>query len=443
MYNRGMRLNRTGVWSPIWLVALTAGLCAQNAAPPVPQTEPAAQRPTFRVQIDLVSSDVVVHDEKGNFVSDLTKDQFEVFEDGVRQTIASMTMSHGGRVTNVLAPPPAPPPEGIILPPSRRTNDVSGRIFVFLVDDLHLEFGSTIRVREIFKKISKNLVHDGDMFAMVSTGTSSIAVAMTYDRKRLDESIEKITGGELRPSDIIDGPANSEGPTEVRHRAHVAFETVYDVLQHLEQVHNRRKALVYVSDGYHFNPFLEARMGLMDPNSPFLQNTMLRMMNDVDKNNPDGGGQILGQDPVARYQARETGVFADADLARELGEVTRAANRANTTIYTLDPRGLIGQPDIDQTVDPQQWLDFVRTTQNSLRVLAEETGGIAIVNMNDFDKGLKQIDADSSDYYVLGYYSTNPDPLKRQRKIDVRVTRPGMSVFFRKDYVLRPVLTAK
>jgi VWFA-related protein len=440
MYNFAMHLNRSGFWSPVWLMALTAGLCAQNAAPPVSPADAAGQRPTFRVQIDLVSSDVVVHDEKGNFVSDLTKDEFEIFEDGVKQTIASMTMSHGGRVTNVLAPPPAPPAEGIILPPTRRTNDVSGRIFVFLVDDLHLQFHSTVRVREIFKKISKTLVHDGDMFAIVSTGTSSIAVGMTYDKKRLDESIEKIIGGELRPSDIIDGPANSEGPTEVRHRAHVAFETVYDVLGHLEQVRDRRKVLVYVSDGYHFNPFVDARMGLMDPNSPFLQNTMLRTINDIDKNS---GNSIIGQDANARYQARETGVFADADLARELGEVTRAANRANTTIYTIDPRGLIGQPDIDQPVDPQQWNDFVRTTQDSLRVLAEETGGIAIVNMNDFDKGLKQIDADSSDYYVLGYYSSNPDQLKRQRKIDVRVMRPGMSVFFRKDYVLRPVSTAR
>ncbi|OFV89573.1 MAG: hypothetical protein A3G76_14760 [Acidobacteria bacterium RIFCSPLOWO2_12_FULL_65_11] len=435
-----MRLNRSGVWTTVWLVALTAGLCAQSAAPAVRPSQAASQVPTFRLQIDLVRSDIVVRDDRGNFVSDLTKDEFEIFEDGVKQAVVSMTMSHGGRVTNLLAPPPAPPPEGIILPPTRRTNDVSGRIFVFLVDDLHLQFHNTVRVREIFKKISKTLIHDGDQFAIVSTGTSSIAVGLTYDRKRLDESIEKIIGGELRPSDIIDGPANSDGPTEVRHRAHVAFATVYDVLLHLEQVRDRRKAFVYVSDGYHFNPFSDARMGLMDPNSPFLQNSMLRTINDLDKSD---GNTILGQDPVARYQARESGVFADADLARELGEVTRAANRANTTIYTIDPRGLIGQPDIDQAVDPQQWNNFVRTTQDSLRVLAEETGGIAIVNMNDFDKGLKQIDADTSDYYVLGYYSSNPDPLRRQRKIDVRVRRPGMSVFFRKDYVFRPVLTQR
>ena len=65
--------------------------------------------------------------------------------------------------------------------------------------------------------------------------------------------------------------------------------------------------------------------------------------------------------------------------------------------------------DIDEQVDPQQWNDFVRKSQDSLRVLAEETGGIAVVNQNDFDKALKRIDAETSDYYVLGYYSKNPD----------------------------------
>ena len=66
----------------------------------------------------------------------------------------------------------------------------------------------------------------------------------------------------------------------------------------------------------------------------------------------------------------------------------------------------------------------MRDTQDSLRVLAEETGGFAVVNQNDFDKALKRIDAETSDYYVLGYYSTNPDPLRRTRKLEVKTTRP-------------------
>jgi hypothetical protein len=72
-------------------------------------------------------------------------------------------------------------------------------------------------------------------------------------------------------------------------------------------------------------------------------------------------------------------------------------------------------------------------------VLAEETGGIAVVNQNDFDKALKRIDNETSDYYVIGYYSTNPDPLKRTRKVDIKVTRKDLTVFSRRSYSLRPL----
>jgi hypothetical protein len=71
-------------------------------------------------------------------------------------------------------------------------------------------------------------------------------------------------------------------------------------------------------------------------------------------------------------------------------------------------------------------------------VLAEQTGGIAIVNQNDFDKGLKRIDNETSDYYVLGYYSSNPDPTRRTRRIEVRTTRPGVAIKARESYSLRP-----
>jgi len=81
----------------------------------------------------------------------------------------------------------------------------------------------------------------------------------------------------------------------------------------------------------------------------------------------------------------------------------------------------------------------VRKSQDSLRVLAEETGGIAVVNQNDFDKALKRIDAETSDYYVLGYVSKNPDPTKRRRQVEVKVARAKLQVWARKEYVLKPL----
>ncbi len=424
-----MGLKMNGFWSTALLVVLAAGLSAQTPAQTPAAT--AQDKPTFRLQVDLVTNDIVVRDEKGNFVSDLKQGEFEIFEDGVKQDITSMTVVTGGKVNNLLAPPPPPPPEGIILPPTKPRTDVSGRIFLFFVDDLHLGFHNTGRVRDLFKRISKELVHDGDMFGIVSSGPSSIAVDMTYDRTRLDEAIKKIAGNELAPTDIINGPSGADGPSEVRYRAHVAFSTVNDVLANLESVHNRRKALIYVSDGYDFNPFQDARLGLMDPNSPFAQNEFRRNENQT---NSDGSTT----DPFTQQQ-KQSEQFADADLARELGDLTRTANRANVTMYTIDPRGLVGMGDIDQQVDPSQWAEFVRKSQDSLRVIAEETGGIAVVNQNDFSKALKRIDAETSDYYVIGYYSKNPDAQKRRRNIEVRVNRAGQKwqVWSRKEYVLK------
>ena len=211
--------------------------------------------------IDLVTTDVIARDGRDQFVADLTKDEIEIYEDGVKQDLASMTLVHGGRVINLQAPPPPPAQEGIILPTARPRNDAAGRIFLIIVDDLHLDFRNTGRIRDLFKRISRTLVHEGDMFGIVSTGPSSLAIDLTYDHKILDEAIKKITGNGLKPADIIQGQDGAEGPAEVRYRAHVAFSTARDIVTQLERITNRRKAVVWVSNGFDFNPFAESRLG--------------------------------------------------------------------------------------------------------------------------------------------------------------------------------------
>jgi VWFA-related protein len=437
-----MTLKQNGFWSTAMWVAVIAGLSAQAPAPAPAPTQPPpgqSQTPTFRVQIDAVTMDVVVKDEGGRFVGDLTKDEFEIYEDGVKQDVASLTVVAGGRATNVLEAPPPAALEGIILPPMKRVNDTSGRIFLFFVDDLNLQFQGTGRVRELFKKISKQLVHEGDLFGIVSSGPSSISQDMTYDRKRLDEAINKMTGDGLKPSEIINTGSGSEGPTELKYRAHVAFQTMLEGLNNLEKVHNRRKALVWVSEGYDFNPFQGSRLGLLGPNSPFTQNEFNTTQQQMQNNSSTPGGSQYNPatDPTVQQQ-QQSEEFSDAELASDLHELTRTANRANTTIYTIDPRGLVAGGDIEEQVDTQEWNDYVRKTQDSLRALAEDTGGLALVNQNDFDKGLKRIDAESSDYYVLGYYSSNPDPTKRRRQVAIKVTRPKLSVTSqRTEYTLK------
>ncbi len=392
------------------------------------QKPPEQPRAQFRATVELVTQDVIARDATGQFMADLKPGEFQVLEDGVPQKVISMVLVHGGRTYNELTAPPPPPQEGIILPPSKPTNDAAGRIFLIFVDDLHLDFQNTGRIRALFKKIAKELIHEGDMFGIVSTGPSSLSVQLTYDRSRLDEAIKKISGNGLKPTDIIQGPEGAEGPTEVRYRAHVAFSTAYDIMKNLATVHNRRKAFIYVSNGYDFNPFPAARSGT----DPIYANTT-----GGDPYGTGGSGSTLVNTDTNPFE-NQGQQFAEADLARELAELTREANRANATIYTIDPRGLVGGPDLDQQVDPTEWYNYIRTSTDSLRVLAEETGGIAVVNQNNFDKALQRIDAETSDYYVLGYYSSNPDPTKRTRRIEVKVDRPGAQVWSRKSYTLPP-----
>ena len=431
------------VSAAVALLAAGGALQAQNAppTPPKPATtqEPTADKPVIapvqqggviRRSFDIVSTDVIVRDNKGQFIADLGKNDFEVYEDGVKQDLISFILTHGGRVYNSTPAPAAPVMEGIILPPSRPTNDAAGRIWLIFVDDLHLDFPNTGRIKDLFKKISNELVHEGDMFGIVSTGPSSLAIDLTYDRKRLTEAIDKISGAGLKPNEILEAPVGAEGPSEVRYRAHVAFDTAYNIMKTLESVHNRRKAFVYVSNGYDFDPFSETRKKEAEDK--------WKEMNPNAGNSDDGSGNNSDANDTNPF-LQKGNQFSFADLANELSELTREANRANTTIYTIDPRGLVGMPDLDQKVDMMDFQNYIRTSQDSLRVLAEQTGGFATINQNDFMKALKRIDAETSDYYVLGYYSSNPDPTQRKRKVEIKVAnRPNVEMRYRTEYTLRP-----
>jgi VWFA-related protein len=394
-----------------------------------PQQQQQQTQPTFRATAELVTTDVIVRDTKSDqFIADLKPTDFDVFEDGVKQELASMVLIHGGRAYNTLAPPPAPVQEGIILPVARPTNDAAGRVFLLFVDDLHMDFQQTPRIRELFRKMLKNLIHDGDMWGMVSTGTSSISIDLTYDRALLDDAINRISGNGLKPTEIIKGQEGADGPVELRYRAHVAFTTANQLMSNLEKLHNRRKAVIWVSSGYDFNPFEKSRLKeQLGPCDDSGSGDSSSQSNCVSAN-----GRV---DPNLAPQGSQ---FADAELVRDMAEVTRSANRANATLYTIDPRGLVAGSDIGENLDPVEWDRYVSKTVDSLRTIADLTGGFAVVNQNDFDKALKRIDAETSDYYVLGFYSSNPDPLRRTRRIEVVTKRDGVKVWSRTSYSLRP-----
>lgn len=380
----------------------------------------AAQQPTFRAGVTLVTTDVIVRNDRGQFVADLTRDNFTVLEDGQPQRIESFSLVQGGRTFNLLTPGAAPAPEGIVLPPSRpRASDTAGRVLLILVDDLHFEPELTPHVRRLIQTIVDTLLHDGDLAAVVSTGPSYIEVGPTYDRKLIAEAANKIRGSGYTPTDIFKMLENSQGPGDIRSRAHMAFYTAYNILAQLESVANRRKAVIYISTGYDFDPFAEGRAGRDRVMGGRFGDPLVRL---IDDENPYFS---LGR------------VTADVDLFRLTRELTLSANRANASIYTIDPRGLAGVTDVGQYVDQSSWRTYIQKTVSTLQYLAEETGGFAIVNTNDFAGELKRVDAETSDYYVLGFYSSNPDPTRRTRQLEVKVDRPGVMVQSRRAYSLK------
>ena len=430
--HRSTLSKRTQSWLCACVVALGVGIVANPRAQTTPQQrspsdeDTANQSATFRAGVTLVRTDVIVRDENGVFVSDLTPDDFRIEEDGVPQEIASLVLVHGGRVFNQLTPP-APVQEGIILPTRRVASTTAGRIIIFFVDALHLQPEITPKVRHFIKEVADILVHEGDLVGLISNGASSNAVDLTYNRAQLYSAVDHIIGSGFSPRDLIttmqEGP---NGPAELAWRAHRAFWTVNLLIENLESIVDRRKVLIYVSTGYDLNPFALQRL--------YRDNRPDRDLRDRPLDLADGAGFTPDLFDLIGTVERQGAVFADGELTGELNELTQAANRANTTFYTMDPRGLISAPDLDYDVPFDAWREHMSTTRSSLRSLAELTGGISIVNTNNFDALLRQIDAETSDYYVVGFYTDNPDLTNRTRQLAVSVNRDGAAVRSRTSY---------
>ena len=156
-------------------------------------------------------------------------------------------------------------------------------------------------------------------------------------------------------------------------------------------------------------------------------------------------------------------------VIRATQDAISTAARANVNFYTIDPRGLAGMttdfmesaglasgagtpgpvllvPGTNTPVSgvtgasggvfsvQDELLQEFRLSQDTLRELAEQTGGIAAVNTNNVEPAFQRIADANSRYYVLGYYPPNHPRDGRFHKIEVRVTRPGARVEARRGY---------
>ena len=390
-----------------FLVVTLVGLLAhttfaQQPPQPSPTQAPDQQPPiTFKVEVNYVEIDALVTDSNGKFVRGLTRDDFEVIEQSKPQTISVFSL-----VDIPVERPDAPLFSKAAIEPDVRSNqETDGRVFVLVLDDLHTPSQRSPRVRVAARQFVERYLGENDIAAVVTTGGSKFAAQnFTSSRRLLLKAIDAFMGQKLRsatleqlaqiPSPVPGTNSRSDPLTfERAYKARASLGTLKNVSEYLDGIRGRRKAVLFFSEGI-----------------------------DYDISNP-----IKNQ-------------FA-SDVRGEMQTAIAEASRANVSYYAVDPRGLSGFEDAieiqslpeDNSLGMHTMLDEMRNAQDSLRSLAEETGGFAAINRNDYRETFAKIIEDNSSYYVLGYYSDARRDGKF-RPIDVRVKHPGLQVRARKGY---------
>jgi VWFA-related protein len=376
----------------------SVALWAQQPAPQAPRTEPPPV--TFRVEVDYVEVDALVADAQGNLVSDLRAEEFEVLEDGRPQKVTAFSLVNIP-IERAVRPLFANRPVEVDV---QTNNNVEGRIYLLVLDDLHTDFTRSPRVKAAARRFIEQNFGTNDLAAVVFTGRGEDAQDFTNDQRLLLRAIDKFLGRKLQGATINRlqgarvnpdtgnvGPGDDIDEQERAFRARNAMSTIRRLAEFMSGVRGRRKALLLVGEGVDYNIY-EA-VGI-------LGSTASSVMLDT-------------HDAIA------------------------AATRGNVSIYALDPRGLVtGGEDLitqsstfpDQGAGLNSMQSELRLSQDSLRVLAANTGGFAAVNRNDLDGAFDRIVQENSSYYVLGFYSNNDRRAGRYRKLEVRVKRPGLRV---------------
>ena len=388
--------------------------------PPATQQPPAGQRPpVIRSGINFVSVDVIVSDKKtGDVVMDLTKDDFEVREDKKPQVVQTFDTIKIDPFTEATATPPRPIRNDDDEEREAKKPDV--RLFIMLLDDYHVRRGNDMVVKKPLIDFVQNDLGPQDMVAIMYPLTPVTALSFTRDHASLIDAINHFEGrrGIYDPRNEFEERYAYATAQQVENiRNEVTLGALKGAAVKLGGMRDGRKSIIFVSEG--FTSTLPPQ--LQDPVAalPGMGNPM-RQAPGTDVNSPR-------QDSVD--------FFNSVELTDQLRRVFDTANRNNTSIYALDPRGLATfDYDIQDGVSTTTDRKSLNESLDTLRVLAENTDGRAIVNSNDLNAGLKQIIRDSSGYYLLGYTSSAAPTDGKFHAIDVRVKRPGVEVRARKGY---------
>jgi VWFA-related protein len=376
--------------------------------PPEERQEPQDPRAVIRAAVDLVLVDVQVLDRSGRPVTGLRPEQFRIFEDDKEQSIASFEYFDIEAIESAEAAdaPPVMVALGAVADPAVTREAVRDRrLVVLFFDQSSMQPDEQLRAAEAARRYVREQMTAADLVGVVALGQQlRVLVNFTNDRDLLERALARISpGAEQHLAGEVDAtPPGEEAVTQDTGAAYTPDETEFNIFN------TDRK--------------LAALQGLAG---------LLR--------------DIPGKKSILYFAGGLT--QTGSENRSQLRAAVDAANRANVSFYTVDTRGLqatapAGDASAASAAGTAMFSGQSVFRQSSMRqdsrdtlaTLASDTGGRSFFDLGDFGAAFRSVQEDTSGYYLLGYYSTNPARDGRWRTIRVRVDARGARVRGREGY---------
>lgn len=375
--------------------------------------------------------DVVVTDKNGRPVPDLKREDFTVRLAGKPVPIDYFARVDQGAIRAPDLATAAPDQVAGVAPTAEKA--FVPRYFLVFLDIGHVSpSGRKTAFDALHDFIAQMSPNDRARIVLYDRSTRPVTQWLS-SKEALSERIAKIEKEQLGGSRLmaerqtlhgIDFPANFAGNAwrmQLKLAENYAEQQGAEIRQLLDGVRSElsilaplagKKVFLFLSGGFEFKP----------------GSTMLTYV------------QRLQGPPGSRARAGLLEVNVH-DFSQDLEEITRRANASEITFYTVDPRGLeaggMGIPlsGVDETMAARSDMTSLERagTQDPLVMMARETGGLALINSNDFGKGLSRVDEDTSVYYSLGVTLSKVSAPGYQQ-VRVEVNRPGVTVRTRQGY---------
>ncbi len=405
----------------------------------------------LRLETELVQLDVVVSDKDGRLVHDLKGEDFELFEDGVRQQITHFAIGTAKRPATWLTRERKNPAKD--LGTNATPVEVRGeRYIVLAVDDLHLTPGNLILAKKTLLHFINNQRVAGDQIAIVTTSSSlGLFQQFTNERPVLERAINRISLVQNRTAaSSTDIPRITDYQAELIDRGDSdALELAIQEILRFEPESPPRPGRgasrigggLSVRDRAAAQARAKAR-AIVAENAHYTQATLKTL---------EGVIRSLRALPGRKMVVLlSDGFFLGGDSASKIYDIRRitdAATRSGVIIYSLDVRGLIALPPGGDASEPSKvnvnlpgvWerieSDAIEAKRDGLNALARDTGGFLVFNTNDLSSGLQRVLDDNEVYYVLAYEPAVSRRDGRFHQIEVRIAgRPELKVRTRKGY---------